>query len=98
MKNTEHPTPLQEYLSQAGLTQEEFAAKLTESRGYPAGQSFINSWCTGKRLPNRGSQRDIEKATRGRVTPAMWELWSSSRGQDAAPLEIETSETSEKVA
>lgn len=66
-------TPLREFLDTAQSSAETFAAE----KGLSAWS--VRHWARGDKLPALNSQLDIEKATDGAVTPAMWLEWSLSR-------------------
>lgn len=66
-------SPLREYLDQADTTAEAFAA----AKGMSAWS--VRHWARGDKLPNRGSQLDIERATDGKVSPADWLSWDLER-------------------
>lgn len=72
-------SPLREYLDETGATAEAFAASNRLSAW------SVRHWARGNKLPNRSSQIDIEKATHGKITPAMWLAWDLERGNAPAP-------------
>ncbi len=71
-------SPLRDYLDTTGLSAETFAVE----KGLSAWS--VRHWARGDKLPELASQINIERATDGQVTPAMWLDWSLSRSQDAA--------------
>lgn len=72
-------SPLREYLDSTQTSAETFAA----AQGLSPWN--VRHWARGDKLPVLGSQLEIERATGGAVTPAMWLEWSLSRPrQDAA--------------
>lgn len=71
-------SPLRDYLDTAKLSAETFAAE----KGLSAWS--VRHWARGDKLPELASQINIERATDGQVTPAMWLDWSLARSQDAA--------------
>lgn len=75
-------SPLRSFLDDAKSTAEAFAA----SKGLSAWS--VRHWARGDKLPTLDNQREIERATDGAVTPAMWLEWSLSRpdapAQDAS--------------
>lgn len=66
-------SPLREYLDAAEISAETFAA----DTGLSAWS--VRHWARGDKLPALPSQLDIEKATKGKVTPAMWLEWNLQR-------------------
>lgn len=66
-------SPLREYLDAAETSAEAFAAKQGLSPW------SVRHWARGDKVPVLDSQREIERATGGKVTPAMWLTWSLSR-------------------
>ena len=71
-------SPLREYLDAAHTAAETFAA----DKGLSPWS--VRHWARGDKVPALSSQLEIERATGGKVTPAMWLEWSISRSQDAA--------------
>ena len=73
-------SPLREYLDTAGSSAETFAIEKGLSPW------SVRHWARGDKVPTLPSQVEIERATDGKVTPAMWLAWSLCRPakQDAA--------------
>lgn len=63
--------PLRGYLSEKGLTVEDFAAHLRKvCRGRATSAAYLNQIMYGHRHPSRGLAKAIAKATEGAVTAA----------------------------
>lgn len=62
-------TPLRRFLSDQSLTAEDFAS----AKGMSAWS--VRHWARGDKVPSLQSQIDIEQATAGAVTPALWLEW-----------------------
>jgi hypothetical protein len=73
-------SPLRDYLDRAETSAETFAVE----KGLSAWS--VRHWARGDKLPALPSQIEIERATDGEVTPAMWLQWNLARPskQDAA--------------
>lgn len=71
-------SPLRDYLDAARKSAETFAAE----KGLSPWN--VRHWARGDKVPALPSQIEIERATGGQVTPAMWLAWSLARQTDAA--------------
>lgn len=71
-------SPLREFLDAAESSAETFAV----DKGLSPWS--VRHWARGNKVPSLSSQMEIERATGGKVTPAMWLEWSLARQQEAA--------------
>lgn len=74
-------SPLREYLDEIKATAESFAAEKGLSPW------SVRHWARGDKVPALSSQVEIEKATGGRITPAMWLDWSLARKPSPTPAQ-----------
>lgn len=73
-------SPLREFLDSTQTSAETFAA----DKGLSAWN--VRHWARGDKLPALPSQLELERATDGRVTPAMWLEWNLARTQPDTEL------------
>lgn len=71
-------TPLRRYLAEAGLRAEDFASSNSLSPW------SVRHWARGDKMPMLDNQRELERATAGKVTPADWLAWSMTRSTTSA--------------
>lgn len=64
--------PLRQYLEDAEVTQQEFADRLSEVRGWRVWQTTVARWVTDRHIPSRDARAYIAKATRGAVPVDAW--------------------------
>ena len=63
---------LNQYILSNRITKEQFAEKLTKSRGYPVATCQVSQWSTGIVIPSRPTKKDICIATEGQVPVDSW--------------------------
>ena len=66
-------SPLGEFFSRTGITQEELATRLELLCGYAPAQSVVSDWSTGAARPQRLMRPLIERATDGAVKVDDWD-------------------------
>lgn len=71
-------TPLRRYLAEVDETAEEFAA------AHDLSPWSVRHWARGDKMPLLGNQLELERASGGKVTPAMWTEWEIARRAAAA--------------
>lgn len=71
-------TPLKAFLTKRGKSAEEFAAENNLSPW------SVRHWVRGNKEPSLNSQVQIERATKGAVTPAAWLKWKLSNHSSKA--------------
>jgi hypothetical protein len=69
----EHHTPLGRYLEKAGVTNADFAARLSRIDGRTISATTVSMWKCALRVPGFNSRRLIASATAGAIGPKDWE-------------------------
>ena len=66
--------PLAAYLEvNPGLTQAEFAARMTRLCGWTVTQPQVSHWCGGQSVPSMANRLGIARATKGAVPVEAWD-------------------------
>lgn len=71
-------TPLRRHLAEIGTSAEDFAV------AHDLSPWSVRHWARGDKMPLLGNQLELERATAGKVTPAMWTEWEIARRTAAA--------------
>jgi hypothetical protein len=78
-------TPLARYLERAGLSNHDFAARLSRLDRRPIHPNVVSMWKRALRVPRLGARRLIARATRGAVPPEAWDGITARKPLRRAP-------------
>lgn len=69
----ESPTPLARYLARAGISNNDFAARLSRLDRRPVHPNVVSMWKCALRVPRTPARRLIARATKGAIPEHAWD-------------------------
>lgn len=75
-------TPLRRHLAEADTSAEDFAV------AHDLSPWSVRHWARGDKMPLLENQLELERATGGKVTPAMWTEWDVARRSTPAAVAL----------